>query len=86
MKLRPNERLKLLLFKKGITQRELAFGTKIDESRISRIIHGWEAPTSEVREMIADFLHEPESEVFGQRREGLPSYPHGNISSQVETE
>jgi transcriptional regulator with XRE-family HTH domain len=70
MKLRPNGRLKLLLFQKGVTQRQLAFGANIDESRISRIIHGYEKPTSEMREAIAEYLNESESELFPRHEKG----------------
>ena len=68
MKFRPNERLKLALFKKRVTQRQLAFGANIDESRISKIIHGYEKPTSEMREAIAEYLNEPEAEIFGEKQ------------------
>ena len=53
---RPNTKLKVVLMEKGITQRDLAFGSYIDESRISKIIKGYEKPTFEMKESIADFL------------------------------
>ena len=67
MKLRPNEKLKLLLFKRGVTQRQLAFGVNIDETRISKIIRGYEIPTSEMRESISEYLKMPEGELFEHR-------------------
>ena len=47
MNIRPNIKLKTVLLERGITQRDLAFSSNIDESRISRIIKGYEKPTSE---------------------------------------
>ena len=57
MDLRPNIRLKTVLLQRGITQRDLGFGTNIDESRISRIIKGYEKPSSEIKEIISEFLN-----------------------------
>ena len=63
MVIRPNTELKMYLFKKGITQRELAFGTNIDESLISKAVkHG--QSTVEMREKISRFLDVDQKEVF----------------------
>jgi len=67
MNIKPNIKLKTVLFKKDITQRNLAFGSNIDESRISRIIKGYEIPTSEMKESIAAFLETEIEELFEQR-------------------
>ena len=56
MKTQPNIQLKVALMKQGLTQRDLAFGSNIDESRISKIIKGYEAPTVEMKQAIADYL------------------------------
>jgi len=64
MNLKSNIKLKIVLLERSITQRDLAFGTNIDESRISRIIKGYEKPTSEMQEEIADFLDMEIEELF----------------------
>ena len=51
MIIRPNIDLKIHLFKKGITQRDLAFGTEIDEALISKAIK-FGVCTEEMREKI----------------------------------
>jgi transcriptional regulator with XRE-family HTH domain len=60
----PNTKLKTKLLEKGITQRDLAFGLKIDESRLSRIIRGYERPTFEICEAISAYLEAPMRECF----------------------
>lgn len=67
MTVQPNVKLKMILFERGITQRDLVFGANIDEGRISKIIRGYERPTSEMREAIAEYLKMPEPEIFGNR-------------------
>jgi DNA-binding Xre family transcriptional regulator len=62
----PNIKLKTLLYKRAVTQRQLAFGTEIDESQISKAVkHG--ISTAEIRERIADFLDVNQSEIFNYR-------------------
>ncbi len=68
MKAKSNVKLKTVLFERGITQRELAFGSKIDEPRLSSIIRGWEQPTPEMQDSIADFLELPVDELFPAMR------------------
>lgn len=63
MVVRPNTELKMLLFKKGITQRQLAFGTDIDESLISKAVKYGQS-TSEMREKISRFLSVDQKEIF----------------------
>jgi len=60
----PNIRLKVALMKKGLSQRDLAFGTRIDEPRISKIIRGYEVPTWEMKKSIAKYLEMDEKELF----------------------
>ena len=64
MEIRPNTRLKSKLLENGITQRDLALELKISELKISGIIRGWEKPTSEIKEMISDFLNTKPEELF----------------------
>ena len=64
MKTLPNKKLKIALFVRGLTQRDLAFGTRIDEGRISRIIRGYEVPTEEMKKSISQFLGVEEGELF----------------------
>ena len=59
----PNMRLKTILFEKGMTQRQLAFGTGIDEGLISKAVR-YSMTTAEMRERIADFLDVPRNELF----------------------
>ena len=56
MDIRPNIRIKVVLMKKGLTQRDLAFGTAMAESKISSIIKGYQVPTSQMKKAIAQFL------------------------------
>ena len=64
MKTLQNKKLKIALFVKGLTQRDLSFGTHIDEGRISRIIRGYERPTYEMKKSIAKFLEMEMEELF----------------------
>ena len=62
----PNIKLKTLLYKRGMTQRELSFGTGVDEGAISKAAkHG--ISTAEIRERVADFLNLNQSDIFDQR-------------------
>ena len=66
MKNKPNLELKTILFKRGITQRQLSFGTGIDEGLISKVIR-YGMATAEMRERIADFLDVNQEEIFDHR-------------------
>ncbi len=59
----PNIKLKTILLERGMTQRELAFGTEIDEGAISKAVK-YGMTTAEIRERIADFLNVNQSEIF----------------------
>ncbi len=63
MVIKPNTKLKMLLFKKGITQRKLAFATGIDEAQISKAIRYGQS-TKEMREEISRFLDVGKKELF----------------------
>lgn len=69
MKAMPNIKLKTILISRGVTQRELSFSIGLDESRLSRIVRGYEKPTPEVQEAIAEFFDLPEEELFLKTRE-----------------
>jgi transcriptional regulator with XRE-family HTH domain len=64
MEISPNTKLKVVLMTKGLTQRDLAFGIRQDESRISRIVKGYEQPSDHVKQSIADFLGVQVGEIF----------------------
>ena len=64
MAIRPKFELKILLMRREITQRSLAFGIRVDESRLSRIIRGYEEPTQEIKDSVCKFLNIGEREVF----------------------
>jgi len=49
----------------------LSFSIGFDEGRLSRIIRGYEKPTPEVQEAIADFFGVPEDELFLKPREPI---------------
>ena len=62
----PNIKLKTLLFERCITQRQLAFGTGIDEGLVSKAVR-YSMTTAEMREQMADFLNVNQSDIFVQR-------------------
>jgi hypothetical protein len=62
----PNIKLKTLLFKRGMTQRQLAFGTEIDEGLISKAVK-YSMTTAEIRERIADSLDVDQPQIFDNR-------------------
>ena len=64
MSFNPNLALKTFLFRRGVTQRTLAFETGINEARLSKIIRGYEKPNKEMKGKIADFLCCTEEEIF----------------------
>lgn len=59
----PNIKLKTILFERGMTQRQLAWGTKIDEGLISKAAR-YNMATAEMRERIADFLDVEQTDIF----------------------
>ena len=66
MNKRPNIKLKTILFERGMTQRQVAWGTGIDEGLISKAVR-YNMTTAEMRERIADFLDMNQEELFDQR-------------------
>jgi transcriptional regulator with XRE-family HTH domain len=63
MVIKTNTKLKMLLFKEGITQRKLAFAIGIDEAQISKAIRYGQS-TEEMREAISRFLGIGKKELF----------------------
>lgn len=64
MRTLPNLRLKLALIKRGLTQRDLSFETRIGEGKISRIIKGYEVPDDGTKRQIAEHLKLEAKELF----------------------
>ena len=62
-KIYPNAKLKLLLFERGITQRQFGFATGIDAPRISTAIK-YGITTPEMRKKITAILGVQEKEIF----------------------
>ena len=62
----PNIKLKTFLLKEGITQRQLSFGTGIDEGLISKAVK-YSMTTAEIRERIADSLDVDQPQIFDNR-------------------
>jgi len=61
----PNIKFKTLLFERSMTQRQLAFGTGIDEGVVSKAVR-YGMTTAEMRERMADFLNVNQSDIFIQ--------------------
>lgn len=64
--------LKLELFKRGIRQNHMARELRIDESILSKVIHGYREPSVSLRKMLAEYLQAEESWLF-QKYEETPS-------------
>jgi len=62
----PNIKLKTILLERGITQRQLAWGTGIDEGLISKAVR-YNMTTAEIRERIGDFLDMVQEDLFDHR-------------------
>ncbi len=56
--------LKLQIFKLGIHQNHIARALRIDESVLSKIIHGFRQPSDVQRKQLADFLKVEETWLF----------------------
>ena len=62
----PNIKLKTILLERGMTQRQLAWGTGTDEGLISKAVR-YNITTVEIRERIADFLDVDQNDIFNRR-------------------
>lgn len=58
--------LKLQIFRRGSHQNRLAKAVGIDETVLSKIIHGYRKPTPEQRKLLAQFLEAEEAWLFEQ--------------------
>jgi transcriptional regulator with XRE-family HTH domain len=58
--------LKLKIFLRGSHQNRLAKSTGIDETVLSKIIHGFRKPTAAQRKLLAEFLEADEGWLFEQ--------------------
>jgi transcriptional regulator with XRE-family HTH domain len=73
--------LKLKIFLRGSHQNRLAKSVGIDETVLSKIIHGYRKPTTMQRKLLADFLEADEAWLFEQfdlpepRTEGIEIAP-----------
>ncbi|HEX2661436.1 MAG TPA: helix-turn-helix transcriptional regulator [Candidatus Acidoferrum sp.] len=56
--------LKLQLFRKAVRQNYLARELGIDESFLSKIIHGYREPSAALRQLLANYLGANESWLF----------------------
>jgi transcriptional regulator with XRE-family HTH domain len=56
--------LKLQIFRRGSHQNQLAKAVGMDETVLSKIIHGYRAPTTEQRKLLARFLEADEGWLF----------------------
>ncbi len=56
--------LKLQIFRSGSHQNRLAKAVGIDETVLSKIIHGYRNPTAEQRKLLADYLAADEAWLF----------------------
>jgi transcriptional regulator with XRE-family HTH domain len=63
--------LKLQIFRRGSHQNQLAKAVGIDETVLSKIIHGYRAPTPTQRKVLATYL-EAEEEWLFERFEAVP--------------
>ena len=63
--------LKLQIFRRGSRQNELAKAVGIDETVLSKIIHGFRNPTADQRKLLAAHLEADEAWLF-ERFEVVP--------------
>lgn len=63
--------LKLQIFRRGSHQNKLAMAVGIDETVLSKIIHGYRAPTASQRIVLASYLEADEAWLF-ERYEVAP--------------
>jgi transcriptional regulator with XRE-family HTH domain len=65
--------IKLQVFRLGIHQIDIAKALGIDESVLSKIIHGYREPSKTQRELLAGFLKAEESWLFENYDRTLPN-------------
>ncbi len=75
--------LKLQIFKLGIHQNHIARALRIDESILSKIIHGYREPSEAQRKQLADFLKVEVTWLF-EKYNGVPQSPGPAARVRVE--
>ena len=76
--------LKLQLFRSSVRQNFLARAVGIDESILSKIIHGYREPSREQRQLLANYLGVEESWLFEKFEIASRTRPAGNHASPQE--
>ena len=76
--------LKLQLFRSSVRQNFLARQVGIDESILSKIIHGYREPSREQRQLLANYLGVEETWLFEKFEIASPARAAGNHGSSQE--
>ena len=76
--------LKLQLFRSSVRQNFLARAVGIDESVLSKIIHGYREPSKGQRQLLANYLGVEESWLFEKFEVASRTRPAGNHASPQE--
>ena len=76
--------LKLQLFRSSVRQNFLARQVGIDESILSKIIHGYREPSREQRQLLANYLGVEETWLFEKFEIASPARAAGNHGSPQE--
>jgi transcriptional regulator with XRE-family HTH domain len=76
--------LKLQLFRTAVRQNFLARAVGIDESILSKIIHGYREPSKGQRQLLANYLGVEESWLFEKFEVASRTRPAGNHASPQE--
>ena len=76
--------LKLQLFRSSVRQNFLARAVGIDESILSKIIHGYREPSREQRQLLANYLGVEETWLFEKFEIASPARAAGNHGSSQE--
>ena len=76
--------LKLQLFRSSVRQNFLARQVGIDESILSKIIHGYREPSKELRQLLANYLGVEETWLFEKLEIASPARSAGNYGSPQE--
>jgi transcriptional regulator with XRE-family HTH domain len=73
--------LKLQIFRSAVRQNFLARELGIDESILSKIIHGYREPSKQQRQSLANYLGVEESWLFERYEVASPARAEGNHGS-----
>lgn len=76
--------LKLQIFRRGSHQNQLAKAVGIDETVLSKIIHGYRAPTPAQRRVLSSYLEADEEWLF-ERFEVAPNLARSERAQVAET-